>query len=101
MKIYNSGDTLNQQRQRARRGQLEVSGTRSGCFFFRNPRHRDRPVETEFVDSSGLGALISVYKFAIRAGLQCQFVWSINSAIQQILELTRLHRLFEIVVPSA
>jgi anti-sigma B factor antagonist len=49
-----------------------------------------------FLDSCGLGALISLHKTACsRRGL----VRLINPAIpvQQILELTRMHRIFEIV----
>lgn len=51
---------------------------------------------TRFLDSSGLGALIALQKsLAARGGL----VRIINPAptAQQILELTRLHRVFEIV----
>jgi anti-sigma B factor antagonist len=49
-----------------------------------------------FLDSCGLGALISLHKTACsRKGL----VRLINPAlpVQQILELTRMHRIFEIV----
>jgi anti-sigma B factor antagonist len=49
-----------------------------------------------FLDSCGLGALISVHKVACsRNGM----VRLINPAppVRQILELTRLHRIFEVV----
>lgn len=52
--------------------------------------------EASFLDSCGLGALISLHKTACsRRGL----VRLINPAspVQQILELTRMHRIFEIV----
>jgi anti-sigma B factor antagonist len=52
--------------------------------------------EAMFLDSCGLGALISIHKTACsRNGL----VRLINPAapVQQILELTRMHRIFEIV----
>jgi anti-sigma B factor antagonist len=52
--------------------------------------------ETMFVDSCGLGALISLHKTACsRNGL----VRLLNPTppVQQILELTRMHRIFEIV----
>jgi len=52
--------------------------------------------ETRFVDSSGLGALISLHKtMCARQGT----VRLLNPrpAVLQILELTRLHRVFEIV----
>jgi anti-sigma B factor antagonist len=52
--------------------------------------------EATFLDSCGLGALISLHKTACsRKGL----VRLVNPAspVQQILELTRMHRIFEIV----
>jgi anti-sigma B factor antagonist len=52
--------------------------------------------QTRFLDSSGLGALISIHKIMCgRKGV----VRIINptSQVQQILELTRMHRIFEIV----
>ncbi len=52
--------------------------------------------ETTFVDSSGLGGLISLNKnMASRGGI----VRLVNPAanVQQLLELTRIHRIFEIV----
>jgi anti-sigma B factor antagonist len=50
---------------------------------------------TRFVDSSGLGALIALHKtMSMRKGR----VRVVNPTpqVQQILELTRMHRLFEI-----
>ena len=52
--------------------------------------------QASFLDSCGLGALISLHKTACsRQGA----VRLINPAspVQQILELTRMHRIFEIV----
>ena len=52
--------------------------------------------ETIFVDSCGLGALISLHKTTCnRKGI----VRLLNPTppVQQILELTRMHRIFEIV----
>src|SRR3954467_8481411 len=53
--------------------------------------------ETDFVDSCGLGALVSIYKFVNRRHAAIP-VCLLNplSSVQQILELTRLHRIFEI-----
>ena len=51
---------------------------------------------TRFLDSSGLGALISIHKtLCSRQGV----VRIVNPTpqVQQILELTRMHRIFEIV----
>ncbi|HAV62257.1 MAG TPA: hypothetical protein DCY13_07805 [Verrucomicrobiales bacterium] len=52
--------------------------------------------ETTFVDSNGLGALIALHKTTcLRNGL----VRLLNPTppVQQILELTRMHRIFEVV----
>ena len=54
--------------------------------------------ETSFVDSCGLGTLIALHKTACsRKGM----VRLLNPtpSVQQILELTRMHRIFEIVKP--
>lgn len=49
-----------------------------------------------FLDSSGLGALISLHKtLRLRDGIMRLIKPAAN--VQQILELTRLHRVFEIV----
>lgn len=54
--------------------------------------------DTDFVDSCGLGALISVYKFVnSRNGPVPVRLVNPTASIQQIFELTRLHRIFEIV----
>jgi anti-sigma B factor antagonist len=55
--------------------------------------------DTVFVDSYGLGALVSVYRTAARRQSQVS-VRIKNPAphILQLIELTRLHRLFEIQV---
>ncbi len=54
--------------------------------------------QTSFVDSCGLGTLIALHKTACsRRGM----VRLLNPTppVQQILELTRMHRIFEIVKP--
>jgi anti-sigma B factor antagonist len=51
---------------------------------------------TGFVDSSGLGVLISLHKAMSARDGKLRIINPADS-IQQILELTRLHRLFEIV----
>lgn len=50
----------------------------------------------DFVDSSGLGALISMQKLANARGGKFRLL-SPKPAVVQVLELTRLHRVFEIV----
>jgi anti-sigma B factor antagonist len=54
--------------------------------------------QTRFLDSCGLGALISLHKGAVghSGGITIRLL-NPTPAVQQILELTRLHRLFEIV----
>jgi anti-sigma B factor antagonist len=54
--------------------------------------------QTRFVDSSGLGALFALYKAANngQAGVTLRLV-NPRPPIQQLFELTQLHKLFEIV----
>lgn len=63
------------------------------------PAHSNLEVdlsETTFVDSSGLGALISLHKTLRARGGQLRLI-NPSSTCQQLLELTRLHRIIEIV----
>jgi anti-sigma B factor antagonist len=52
--------------------------------------------ELAFLDSSGLGALISMQKTASERGGKFRLL-SPTPAALQVIELTRLHRVFEIV----
>ena len=52
--------------------------------------------QTRFVDSSGLGALIALHKTMSARGGALRII-NPSPGVQQILELTRLHRVFEIV----
>jgi anti-sigma B factor antagonist len=52
--------------------------------------------ETNFLDSSGLGALIALHK-TLAASKGVLRILQPTPTAQQILELTRLHRVFEIV----
>jgi anti-sigma B factor antagonist len=54
---------------------------------------------TEFVDSSGLGSLISLDK-ALRSRQGVLRLRNPRHSVLTILELTRLHRVFEVVVDS-
>jgi anti-anti-sigma factor len=49
-----------------------------------------------FIDSSGLGALIALNKTLVGRGGRVQLVNS-SPIAKQILELTRLHRVFEMI----
>lgn len=52
--------------------------------------------ETRFVDSSGLGALIALHKTMCARGGNVRII-DPRPSVQLILELTRLHRVFEII----
>jgi anti-sigma B factor antagonist len=52
--------------------------------------------ETMFVDSCGLGALISLHKATCNRNGTVRLL-NPTPPVQQILELTRMHRIFEIV----
>jgi len=54
--------------------------------------------QTNFIDSCGLGALIAIQKFATsHSGSVAVRLLYPMPPIQQLFELTRLHRIFEIV----
>lgn len=55
--------------------------------------------KTDFVDSSGLGALVLLHKAARGLGGHGATIRLLNPIprVQQIFELTRMHHLFEIV----
>jgi len=52
--------------------------------------------QTAFVDSSGLGVLVSLHKALVARGGVLQLV-SPSAVCRQILELTRLHRILPII----
>jgi anti-sigma B factor antagonist len=54
--------------------------------------------ETSFLDSCGLGTLIALHKTACSRRGMVRLV-NPTPPVQQILELTRMHRIFEIVKP--
>lgn len=54
--------------------------------------------QTSFVDSCGLGALIAIYKTARSDNDGCILrLLNPTPPVQQLLELTRMHRLFEVI----
>ena len=54
--------------------------------------------QTAFVDSCGLGALIAIYKTARSGNDRCILrLLNPTPPVQQLLELTRMHRLFEVL----
>jgi len=54
--------------------------------------------QTTFIDSCGLGALIALHKTACGRQGTVRLLRP-QQQVQQILELTRMHRIFEIVKP--
>ena len=50
--------------------------------------------DVKFIDSSGLGALVSAMKMVRTAGGKL-FVCSINDQVKMVFELTRMDRVFE------
>jgi anti-sigma B factor antagonist len=53
--------------------------------------------DTRFVDSSGLGALFALYRAATQSGTATLRLLNPKPEIQQLLELTQMQQLFEIV----
>lgn len=51
---------------------------------------------TTFIDSSGLGALVALHKTACSRGGVLRLLRP-QPSVRQLLELTRLHRVFEIL----
>ncbi|HVV00157.1 MAG TPA: STAS domain-containing protein, partial [Verrucomicrobiae bacterium] len=56
--------------------------------------------QTTYVDSCGLGALVALHKTACGRKGAVRLL-SPQRPVQQILELTRMHRIFQIVQPPA
>lgn len=52
--------------------------------------------ETDFLDSAGLGALVSILKTASQMGRKKIALAALSSQVRQIFELTKLYRLFDI-----
>jgi anti-sigma B factor antagonist len=52
--------------------------------------------QTQFMDSCGLGTLISLHKTACSRNGAMRLV-NPTPSVQQVLDLTRMHRLFEII----
>ena len=52
--------------------------------------------QTASMDSCGLGALVALHKTAASRGGALRLL-NPNPAVQQILELTRMHRIFEVI----
>ena len=98
MKVQANGETLSVS------GIKELGAANSNTFRdhvkaeFREPQKNIEIdlSQTNFVDSCGLGALISLHKATCNRNGTVRLV-NPTAPVQQILELTRMHRIFEIV----
>lgn len=52
--------------------------------------------EVNYIDSSGLGVLISIHKRALQHGGQVR-VRNLHGVVKELFELTRLTRVFEVI----
>ncbi len=98
MKTTSSGTTLTVS------GLEELGAANAGAVRERvrsalEPQHTSLDVDlssTRFIDSSGLGALVGLHKTLCQRNGQMRLVHP-TPAVRQILELTRLHLILEIV----
>jgi len=51
--------------------------------------------EVQFIDSSGIGVLLSIYRKLPQEGADVT-LRNVNSGVQTVLELLRLHRIFKV-----
>ena len=98
MKIQIQGDTLHITEVREL-GAANLNAFRDQTRLAMSETQKNIEIDlsqTSFVDSCGLGALIALHKTACsRRGLLR--LLNPTPPVQQILELTRMHRIFEIV----
>lgn len=98
MKLHANGDTLRISAVN------ELSATNSNLFrdearraFGEGQTNIEIDLsQTTAVDSCGLGALVALHKSASSRGGTLRLL-NPNPAVQQILELTRMHRIFEVI----
>jgi anti-sigma B factor antagonist len=99
MKILSQGQTLNVS------DLAELTAVNSGAFREEvTAALAEAPAvieidlsKTRFVDSSGLGALFALYRTAGKSGETILRLLNPTPEIQQLLELTQMRQLFEIV----
>lgn len=76
---------------------------RNGVRAELKPHHKLLKIDfsnIEFLDSSGLGVLIALQQTICEQDGRIQ-IYHPNPTSQQILELTRLHRIFELIIPPS
>jgi anti-sigma B factor antagonist len=98
MKIQSNGDTV-------RASAISELSAANANSFRDEARHafgqQQRNIEVDLsqttaVDSCGLGALVALHKTAVARGGVLRLL-NPTPPVQQILELTRMHRIFEVV----
>ena len=98
MKIQSNGDTV-------RASAIAELSAANANSFRDEARHafgqQQRNIEVDLsqtttVDSCGLGALVALHKTAVARGGVLRLL-NPTPPVQQILELTRMHRIFEVV----
>jgi anti-sigma B factor antagonist len=98
MKIHSDGDTLRAS------AIAELSAANANSFrdearraFGQSQRNIEVDLsQTTSVDSCGLGALVALHKTAAARGGVLRLI-NPTPPVQQILELTRMHRIFEVI----
>jgi anti-sigma B factor antagonist len=98
MKLHSNGDTLRVSALK------ELNATNANALrddtraaFTNGHRHIEIDLsETAAIDSCGLGALVALHKTVGTHGGALRLL-NPTPAVQQILELTRMHRIFEVV----
>src|SRR5438445_10045112 len=98
MKLQTNGDTLRISSLK------ELNATNANTFrdearaaFTSGQRHIEIDLsQTATVDSCGLGALVALHKTVSHHGGALRLL-NPTPAVQQILELTRMHRIFEVI----
>jgi anti-sigma B factor antagonist len=98
MKLETNGDTL-VVREVKELGAANSTGFRDWVRSNLKDNYRNIDVDlsqTHFLDSCGLGALIAIHKSACGRKGTVRLLHP-QPQVQQILELTRMHRIFQIV----
>ena len=99
MKIINEGPETLEVTELTELSGAGAGAVRDAIRKALEPRHRTLNLDLStitFLDSSGLGALIALNKTLLASGGRVQLL-NPSTVARQILELTRLHRVFEIV----
>jgi anti-sigma B factor antagonist len=98
MKIQNNGDTLRASAI-AELSAANANSIRDEARHAFGQQQRNIEIDlsqTTSVDSCGLGALVALHKTATARGGVLRLL-NPTPSVQQILELTRMHRIFEVI----